>query len=641
MELEFPMELNDTTIHNFEELLEAGENDNPEALNLLGECYFNGLNIKKDHEKGIVYFSKAALLKNTEALINLGNLYENGLLVNKNTELAIDCYVCAYGLGESKGLYQLGLMKINSNENPEDYNLGVAMIREAAKDCFDAEYYWDEYLAETVDSKCDIKYEKILKASEIGPLIFGNISNASTLYGTEMFGAKGATGFAAERANHLYDTLRGHRTQFIGDETNPLTGTKVKNGADRIVDGVQIQTKYFSSGKQCINDCFGSDGMYKYKNSDGSPMVVEVPKDEAIYNKAVEQMEQKIREGKVDGVTDPSKAKELVKRGHFKHRTAARIAKAGTVESITYDMANGAIIATYSFGLSTALSFASAVWNGENYDIALKNATYSGLKVGGTTFVTAVISSQLSKAGLNSALISSSEAVVKFMGPKASAVIVNALKSGKNIYGAAAMKSASKMLRGNVITGTVSVVVFSSVDIVNIFRGRISGAQLFKNVANTASTVAAGSAGWIAGATMGSVVPVIGTVIGGLVGSMAAGALASKATSAVLNEFIEDDAEEMVKIIEQVFVELAEEYLLTRKETEVVVEGLQKKLTGSMLKDMYASDNKKQFAEKLLEDEIDKAIQTRQKITLPSTNDFENSLKAVLEEIAEIEGIVV
>ena len=67
------------------------------------------------------------------------------------------------------------------------------------------------------------------------------------------------------------------------------------------------------------------------------------------------------------------------------------------------------------------------------------------MKVGGTAFVTTIIASQLSKAGLNSALVGSSEAIVSFMGPKASAVLVNAFRSGSNIYGAAAMKSAAKL----------------------------------------------------------------------------------------------------------------------------------------------------------------------------------------------------
>ena len=73
--------------------------------------------------------------------------------------------------------------------------------------------------------------------------------------------------------------------------------------------------------------------------------------------------------------------------------------------------------------------------------------------------------------GLNSALVGSSEAIVNALGPKASAVLVNAFRSGSNIYGAAAMKSAAKMLRGNAITGIASFAVLSIGDVGNIFYG--------------------------------------------------------------------------------------------------------------------------------------------------------------------------
>jgi hypothetical protein len=303
---------------------------------------------------------------------------------------------------------------------------------------------------------------------------------------------------------------------------------------------------------------------------------------------------------------------------------------------------NGAIIATSAFGISTVLTFATSVWNGQNFDVAIKNATHAGLKVGGTTFITAVLSSQLSKAGLNSALVSSSEAIVNIMGPKASAMLVNAFRSGTNIYGAAAMKSAAKMLRGNAITATVSVVVLSSLDIANIFRGRISGKQLFKNVTNTASAVAGGTAGWVggaaAGAALGSVVPIIGTAVGGfvggLLGSFAGGAASSKLSNAVLDSFIEDDADEMVRIIENVFQLLASDYLLNQKEAENVVDNLKNDLTGGTLKDMFASSNRENFAKKLLTPHIEKEIKKRKKIILPSDEEMQKCLRDVLEEIA-------
>ena len=251
-------------------------------------------------------------------------------------------------------------------------------------------------------------------------------------------------------------------------------------------------------------------------------------------------------------------------------------------------------------------------------------------------FITSVLASQLSKAGLNSALVASSEVIVGMMGPKASAILINAFRGGSKIYGAAAMKSAAKLLRGNVITGGVTVIVLSSFDIVNIFRGRISGKQLFKNITNTTTTVAAGAAGWLGGAAIGSaILPGIGTVIGGLLGSVGSGAIAGKATNTVHDKFVEDDAEEMIKIIEKKFSDLAVEYLLNKKEAEISIDNLKEKLSGNTLKDMYADSNKEQFATKLLVPIIEKEVSKRRKVNMPSEEQIQSSLRMVLEEISD------
>ena len=262
------------------------------------------------------------------------------------------------------------------------------------------------------------------------------------------------------------------------------------------------------------------------------------------------------------------------------------------------------------------------------------------MKVGGTAFVTTILASQLSKAGLNSALVGSSEAIVAFMGPKASAVLINAFRSGSNIYGAAAMKSAAKLLRGNVITAGVTVVVLSSFDIANIFKGRISGKQLFKNLTNTATTVAGGTGGWLGGAALGSaILPGVGTVVGGLVGSIAAGVVAGKATDAILDNFIEDDADEMVKIIQGEFEVLAQDYLLNQKEAEKSVDKLREKLDGKLLKDMFASEDRKKFAREILVPIIENETRKRKHISAVSNSQMAISLRKVLEGIADdVEG---
>lgn len=491
-----------------------------------------------------------------------------------------------------------------------------------------------------------IKNGQIEVASSTAGIIYGNVSNASTIYGMDKFNTPRGHGFAAENANHLYDKIsKGDfigkdNVKLTGEEIDPKTGRIIKNGADRVVDGINIQTKYCASGSKCISECF-ENGKLRYLNSDGTPMQIEVPSDK--YDAAVKAMENRIRNGEVPGVSDPSKAKEIVRKGNFTYEQAKNIARFGTVESITFDAVNGVIIATGAMGISATLTFATAIWSGEDFDAAIKKATYAGLKFGGTTFVTAILSSQLSRAGLNSALVGSSEAIVSLMGPKASAILVNAFRSGGNIYGAAAMKSAAKLLRGNAITGAVSVVVLSSFDVANIFRGRISGSQLFKNIANTASTVAGGTAGWVGGATagaaIGSAIPIVGTaiggVVGGILGSFVGGAAAGKVSGVVLNEFIEDDANKMVKIVEKVFTQLAEDYLLNKKEAENIIDKLKDKLTGKLLKDMFASSGRERFANNILEPLVEEEVKKRNVIKVPSVIEMSNGLREVLEELSD------
>jgi hypothetical protein len=285
--------------------------------------------------------------------------------------------------------------------------------------------------------------------------------------------------------------------------------------------------------------------------------------------------------------------------------------------------------------------------------MAVKVAAFEGLKVSGVAFASAVLAGQLSKAGLNSLLVGSSEYVIKIIGPKAAAFLVNALRSGKNIYGAAAMKHAAKLLRSNVITRTASFVLLSSVDISNIFRGRISGGQLFKNLATTGASIAGGTAGWAGGtagaaalgAAIGSVVPGLGTIIGGgvgaaiggIAGAIGGGTIAGKATNALVGIFVEDDANVMTNIIENVFKQTAEDYLLSRKECENLANSLKDKISGKTLKDMFALSerDRSNFAFSLMQGYVERLVSSRPRLALPSKKQMTTALSQVLEEMAD------
>ena len=505
-----------------------------------------------------------------------------------------------------------------------DYFLNKTPLRE----------FFNELIKQINESETDdIRNASFDKSNMFGAIAGGVAAGAygqvNKLYDEEKFHAAQGHGFAAERANTLYDKLTGHESRIVGDDN-------VKNGADRVLDGAKIQSKYCLSGRNCINECFDKEGNFRYWDN-GKPMHIEVPSDK--YDAAVQVMEEKIRQGKLPGVTDPNEAKSIVRKGHFTYEQAKNIAKAGTVESLRYDAVNGVIIASSAFGVTAIITLATNLWSGEDFDKSLKLATFSGLKVGGTAFITTILTGQLSKAGLNSTLVGSSEAIVRVMGPKASAILINSFRHGGNIYGAAAMKSAAKLLRGNVITAGVTVVVLSSFDVANIFRGRISGKQLFKNLANSASTVGGGTAGWLGGAAIGSaILPGVGTVVGGLIGSIAVGAGAGKVSNAVLGTFIEEDADEMVRIIQKTFEELSVDYLLSQKEAEKCIDRLSEKLDGKKLKDMFASKDRKEYARRMLVPIIENETKSRKYIAAVSDERLALSLRSVLEDISDYES---
>ena len=466
------------------------------------------------------------------------------------------------------------------------------------------------------------------EATGIGAGVSGSAKNYAD---NVKFGGERGHGFAAEKANHLRDVWTGKDAKLIGDDN-------AKNGADRLVDGVKIQTKYCKTGSKCISECF-ENKTFRYLNSDGTPMQIEVPSDK--YDSAVQAMENRIRNGQIPGISNPGKAKEIVRRGAFTYEQVKNIARFGTVQSLKYDAVNGIKLAGTSMGISAALSFAVAVWNGEDWEKALKGACHTGLKVGGIAWVSSVIAAQLGRTGVEQSLRGATNWVVKGMGPKAASWLANGLRSGNSIYGAAAANHLSKLLRGNIVTGIATTLVISSADFVRLFRGRVSGAQVFKNVTTTFVGVAGGTGGWMAGATagaaVGSAVPVVGTAIGGiaggLLGAFTGGAVASKAAKTILDKFIEDDAREMLTIVEKVFGELASDYLLNKDEAGKAIQDFQKKDLPDTLRDMYASNNRKDFARRLLEPLMEKQAKNRKLVLLPSDEEILQETGQVIEEM--------
>lgn len=451
-------------------------------------------------------------------------------------------------------------------------------------------------------------------------------------------------GWAAERGNNLIDNLKGI---FTREHAIVKGDDNVKNGADRIIQKKingkwmtidQIQTKYYSTAARTINACFDETG-FRYIDADGKPMTLEVPSDQ--YETAVKLMEKRIQNGEVKNVdpSDTAMAKKIVRKGSLSYKQAKHLAKAGTIESILYDSYHACVYATSALGISAAVEFAFSLWAGDPMEKAIKNSIESGLRTGGITFIVSVMSSQLLKTGLNSALVPASDAIVRAMGPKVTHAIVNAFRpAGSAIYGAAAQKAAARLLRGNIVSATVAFAVLTAFDVAEIVQGKISWKQLAKNAAKTAAGIAGSTLGYIGGAALvgTSLFPGAGTVVGIIVGA-AIGWGASEGVKALSDMIAEDDGEEMIRVINEQFAVIAEEYFLTEEEVNRSVENLQGLLSADMLKAMYQYGNHAAFARQLIEMSIDPVVVERQYISLPSEEEYTAVLTETLNEVyAEI-----
>lgn len=431
------------------------------------------------------------------------------------------------------------------------------------------------------------------------------------------FNGRQGHGYAAEQGNNLYDNINGRNAEILGDDN-------AKNGPDRIVDGQLIQTKYCQNAKASVNSGF-KDGKYRYLDCNGNPMQLEVPSDQ--YEEAIRIMEEKIRNGQVPGCKNPKDASKIIRKGNITLKQAINIAKAGTVESLIFDAAHGAVIGLSAAGISSTIILAKALWNGEDLDTAIDMAMYSGIQAGGITFVTSVVTSQVTKTGVSNLLIKPSNELVKLLPSTIRKQLLAAIRDGAPIYGAAASKNLAKLLRGNFITQVITVLVLSSNDIWHYAQGKISGKQLFKEVTTLVSGLIGGS---IVGALLVPLGPV-GIIIGGIIGT----GLSSEAMRRLLNQFIEDDAIKLVEIVNRRLAILANEFLLSKSELDLVVEILRGCLVYGKLLEMYASEDRIIFANELIKKCISSVIIWRAIILIPDQVSLTKSITRVLMKIED------
>lgn len=439
-------------------------------------------------------------------------------------------------------------------------------------------------------------------------------------------------GELAEEANNIIDRLQGHQAEILGRDN-------AKNGPDRSVDGVLIQTKYYKTARGSLEACFDpSSHQYRYLTEDRTPMQLEVPKDQ--YQQVLRSFEKKISQGKVPGVSDPKDAEKIVRKGKLTYDQAVNLAKPGTAESLKYDAATGAVTCSCAFGLSFLATTFMAYRETRDITGAVQAGIAAGVQVFGLSFAQHMVVSQLSRTGLSNALMAPSQAVVGGLGFKTSATIVNGLRAltGKTaISGAAASKQLAKMLRGNAVSAAVTLAVFSVPETYKLFQGKASGAQYAQNMACLATSIAGGIAGAAAagvaaakvGAVAGTAVsPGEGTIVG-LAGGMVGGTVGTVAAGVVGGILFEGDSASFGRYFNAMVSCMAVEYLLDGREMDellAVLNCVKPEEFRTLMEETLSSRDQEAKVRAFLVPMFDETVSRRERFALPTSRQISDAL---------------
>lgn len=580
---------------------------------------------------GVIITDKALIVKATkyEVKNNTRIISEENKKKDKNNRIK-----------SPKVIYQIIPWEYYS---PEDYEIKVVESKKGGK-CYvlkagntELAHFSDNGLYTMLTAY----KKKIVEEREVAEATFSAINtiNAENAMFNAAYGAdqtKTGHGIYAEEASTILDKLSGESATVVGRDN-------AKNGPDKIVDSSPIQCKYYKQAYGSVNACFKKDPVtglesFRYYDLNGDPMKIEVPADQ--YTQAVELMKKKISDGQVSGINDPNTAYYIIRKGKLTYNQALNLAKAGTVESITYDAVTGAVNCLSAFGISSIVAFAQTYWVTKDYKKAAKSALFIGLQVYGMAFAGGVIASQLSRTGITSALNHFINEVGKKMTPQMVQEIVNsfrALAGKKAIYGAAAQKSFTKFLGSTAITQGVMFIVFSVPDTYKVVNRKMSGAQYFKNMTSLlASFGGTAAASILTGSVIGKkfgekINKKAGAAIGMGVGTIG-GAVCGTVAKGISNLFHEDDAVITARLFNAVMFNLFMDNMLMVDEQEELIEMLNTddKTLRKLQLNLRNSNTQEQDIRDYLVPKINLIIMNRDRIDMIEEEQLNEEVKSVL-----------
>ena len=489
-------------------------------------CYYYALMLfykDKNCEQAVYYMKEAAERGMVDALRDLAVMYQFGLGVKKDIMHANELYAKAALGGDyysenwrdytKKYLNSLRTMSKVYADESEDDDLYISETKELDENCINGiglnSYVFNYPIEESKNlpedriKKLKRKYAGLERNLISSAQVSLNQSNVGSIFmNFTKFSQVQGHGHAFEYANHVDDLFHFKAASWKG-------GDNAKAGADRVVGlfkKTEIQSKCCKDPNMIMRQTFDSNGNPIYVGQNGNPMVVEVPSDKYDAYRS-----------KVADLKGEEYADKYVKKSKYTYKQIEQIGKFGTIESLKVDAKLSTVTAARGAMISAVVTFSVSKINGADNEEAVKSTLRATAKAFGTTFAITMISSQLLKATPVVNALESSHMLNKMANSKSLQKVVS-----KSTGTAASASEAKNFLKGSVVTGAVTIAVLSSADILRIISGRISKEQLFKNVAVTTASVAAGSAGFAVGAACGSVIPVVGTFIGGFIGSAVA-----------------------------------------------------------------------------------------------------------------------
>jgi len=194
------------------------------------------------------------------------------------------------------------------------------------------------------------------------------------------------------------------------------------------------------------------------------------------------------------------------------------------------------------------------------------------------------------KKKIKKVIITKKDTAAKMIAPKVATAFTNLIRMGPRIV----LRSTVELLKANLITRIIGCLSLLLIDLIDLFRKRISRVQFVKNILLSALLVLSGALGWELGTRWLSVELAAIVAVEVVVGLIGAGLLSfgtNWIACKVADKYVKSDADQMWEILDPIIIELPE------NEQEFIRENI----TLSCLKKMYASEDKEVFGLELIE----------------------------------------